>query len=180
MQTIYSRRRWVLWALAIPFNIIAWFWLLLMVAIYAAHDLRVEPGGVLTAVWRPWAAKRWRYSTTLGHAIIYQPGRRAPVGAVPTRIQEHEHVHVRQAEDDALRSVVLAAFVFTWWAISPGTTWRAALMIWVFSYAWKSTNFLAAWLRGLRVYRDTEHERSAYAQTDERDGISWLEENSLL
>lgn len=125
---------------------------------------------MLTAEWRPWAARMWRYSTTLGRGIIYQPEHRARLGSPWTRIQHHEHLHVRQTEDLMLLGLILgtAVAVLT-------QDWTLGAVLWWSSGMWQVPNFLTAWMRGGHPYRDAEHEIAAYAATDEdAEGWSWL------
>lgn len=111
--------------------------------------LDVRPGSLL--------AHRWRYSTTLGHVVVLQPG------LIGTLVEAHELVHVRQFEG-AVASVWLVA-LSTW------LTWRQfglcyalALTLLLgpwWSYAGAS---LAALLRGQRAYLDNHFERHARAE----------------
>jgi hypothetical protein len=149
-----SPLRWLLWLLALPWSLAVAWPLVLLLRTFAAQDLRWQWPGILTATWRPWVRAHWRYSTTLGHAMVLHPEHAA--GA----ILAHELVHVRQAEDEALR-----AFVGAVAAVLATGSWLFAGAWWATSYAHLATNFLAAILRGGRVYRDAEHERSAYAQS---------------
>ncbi len=152
---------------------VGWGWVLLMFCLGACRDLKWEPTGVLTAVWREWVVDFWKYSTTIGRGIIYQPTRRAPPGEPMTRTQEHEHVHIRQNEDLHVLGFIIAAVIF-------GFTrdWKAALVLWWSSGLWLVPNFLTTVLRGGHIYRDTEHERSAYAQTDlDIHNKSWLSDH---
>lgn len=163
--------RYLLFLFAAPWSLtVGWGWVLLLALAGAARNLRWEPTGVLTAVWRDWAARRWRYSTTLGRGIIYQENDRAAAGEPWTSIQQHEHVHVRQVEDAMLLSLVLGAVVY-------GVTanlWLG-LSLWWSGGGWQLPNFATAWLRGGDPYRDSEHERAAYAETGkDADGVSWL------
>ena len=90
-----------------------------------------------------------------------------------SRIQHHEHVHVRQVEDRMLLSLGVGLVV----AFTTGDWWLG-LALWASGGAWQIPNFVTAVLRyGLKgVYLGTEHELSAYAQTDARTGgKSWLE-----
>jgi hypothetical protein len=164
--------KWILYGVTLPYTIVIGYgWVLLMGAIYAAHKLRWERTGVLTAQWRPWAAARWRYSTTLGRGIIYWPGARAEIGEKVTRIQEHEHVHVRQVEDLMLLSFLVGLVV----GLVTGNWWLG-FALWASGGVWQLPNFVTASLRhGVKnAYRVSEHERSAYAQTDARGTGSWL------
>jgi hypothetical protein len=170
--------RWIIFAFTLPWTLtIGYGWILLM-RLGAAHKLRWEKTAVLTAEWKPWVVKRWHYSTTLGRGIIYQPGLRADPGTAYTRIQEHEHVHVRQIEDLMLLSFVLGLVLglFT-------HDWLLGLIVWTSGGMWQLPGFVTAVLRGGNIYRDSEHELSAYAQSDldldGPDGKSWLDKHRV-
>ena len=127
----------------------------LTMRIFAATDLRFVGEGVLAATWRPWAAKRWKYSTTLSRGMVLQAD-------ADERTVKHEFVHVRQVEDRLLLALIVSCLIASvqwnpWW-----------LILWPTGVAWQLPNFLTAVLRGGDVYRDTEHERSAYSQTDNK------------
>ncbi len=143
---------------------IGWLFPLLAVGLFLARDLRLLEDGVLTATWRKWAARIWHYSTTLGAGMVLQAG-------VSPRTMAHERVHVRQFEDAALAGLVLALVVSL---VELQPLW---LLLWPAGMLLMLPNFAGALLRGGHVYRDAEHERSAYAQTDSREGSSWLEEH---
>ena len=164
--------RWVLFAFTAPWSLtVGYGWVLLMKLIGAAEKLRWEKTLVLTAQWRPWAAKRWKYSTTLGRGIVYHGEWRSLPGLVYSRIQSHEHVHVRQIEDLMMLSflVGLAVALYTGqWGLGAALWWSGGL--------WQVPDFITALLRGGNAYRDSEHERAAYGQTDlGPDGKSWLD-----
>lgn len=157
-----------LWACALPFNLaLAWPLLLAFRALGLVRDLGTERDGVLVATFtRRWTGqlnvngrpRRWPWSTTIGHAIAYQERHRAPKGAPETPLQRHEHGHVEQAENAALRAFVIALVV---WAATGD--WVLALALWASSYAWLVTNFAAAWMRGRDPYLGAEHEVHARA-----------------
>jgi hypothetical protein len=129
-----------------------------------SHELAWEPGFVLTAQWRPWVGRVWRYSTTVGRGIVYHPDHRDPDPIkLDTRLEQHERVHVRQVED----RMALAFFVGLAIGLTHGLWWTA-LIIWWSGGAWQLPNFITAGLRfgWKHAYEDSEHERSAYAQTD--------------
>jgi len=156
----------VLYILVWP-SFFGWLFPLLMICLGAAKDLRFIGNGVLAATWRPWAAKLWKYSTTLSRGMVLQAD-------VDERILKHEFVHVRQVEDRLVLALSLALVVsvttWDWW-------W---MLLWPTGVAWQLPNFLTAVLRDGHVYRDAEHERSAYAQTDQRlrhNGVSWLDDH---
>ena len=133
---------------------------------------------------RKYAGNFWKYGTTLAYGIIYGPG------AIPendttvadTRHERHEDVHVRQAQDELVTSFLVGLAVgIGFWAHGhgvAGVVWWMCL--WLSGIAWRAPNFLTAWLRGGNPYRDSEHERSAYAQTDTHHvkDKSWIEKHS--
>ena len=145
---------------------------LVMVGVFAARELRFEDNAVLAATWRPWVTKFWKYSTTLSRGMVFQPG-------ASDRMLAHEQVHVRQVED----RLVLALLISIIWAVADGNgleSWALHLAVWSSGILWQVPNFLMALLRGGHVYRDAEHERSAYAQTDligRGEDRSWLDEH---
>jgi len=168
---------WVLFAVTIPSAVLyGWTVVALALALFFAHKPKFAPYGVLTAVWRPWWAKIWKYSTTFGKGIIYHPRIADDTpDVINNRVEKHEMVHVRQAEDRILLALLIGVTV----TIVTGN-WILGLALWVSGTAWQLPNFLTAVLRGGHIYRDTEHERSAYSQCTERgrkDGQSWLDDH---
>lgn len=158
-----------------PAVVIGWGYVLLFAAVQAAHNIRLDKENlVLTATWRPWVTRFWKYSTTVSRGVIYHPN-----SVDSARIQEHEMVHVRQVEDRLLLALVLGvvAAILVAAHADPLMTF---LGFWVTGVAFQLPNFLGAVLRGGHVYRDSEHERSAYAQTDVHhtaNGRSWLQDH---
>lgn len=155
--------RVLLLVLACP-RFLGWLWPLLCVGTFFARDLRVIDDAVLVATWRPWLVEKgWKWSVTLAGGMVLHP----QAGA---RVLAHERVHVRQAEDAALGGLVLALLVSL---VELDAGW---LLLWPGAMLLSTANYLGAVLRGGHAYRDAEHERSAYAQTDARaDGTTWLE-----
>ena len=104
-------------------------------------------------------ARRWRYSTTLGHVVLLQPG------LIGSDVETHELVHVRQFEG-AVCSVwlALAALALTYSLTGPRLACALVLLLapW-WSYAGAS---LAAALRGQQPYLDNHYERHARAETE--------------
>lgn len=101
--------------------------------------------------------RRWRYSTTLGHLVILQPG------LAGSYVERHELVHVRQFEG-AVCSVWCCAGL--WLSLSQvlGTGWAAMAVLLLgpwWSYLGGSA---AAFLRGGRPYLDNHFERHARAE----------------
>lgn len=146
---------------------LGWLWPLAMVALRQAEDLRIWDDGVLRATWRIVDGKErgFGYSQTFGRGMVMRPD------ASP-RLKSHEYVHVRQFEDVVLTALVVAVVV----ALGTLNAWW--LLLWPSGFAWMLPNFLGAVLRGGHIYRDAEHERSAYAQTDVVTGQwSWLDDH---
>jgi hypothetical protein len=184
----YDASRWQNWLLfGISFPAVAGSWLLagLSLALFLARRPGLDGAGILTLEWRSWFAKRWPYSTSLGRVIWFQPNARGREDdELDSRSEQHERVHIRQVEDASLAGLIYGVMIaagfwahghvgagFAWWAV----TW------WVFPWL-RAVNFGTAALRyGRRhAYRDSEHERSAYAQTDiGTGGLSWWEERDM-
>jgi hypothetical protein len=146
------RRRRAIGAVAIRFACLPTdlVGLLFVAAVYAFWGKRGSLGfrdGVLVAelargswpdrTWfRPWAG------ITIGHAVLFGAAHAAE------RVWVHEHVHVAGA-------VALAG--------SP----LGALCVWALPFlSMVLGGFAAAWLRGGDAYRDSAHERAAYAISD--------------
>jgi hypothetical protein len=100
--------------------------------------------------------RRWRYSTTLGHVVLMQPG------LTGSEVEEHELVHVRQYEG-AVCSVWLALAAFSLGGLwSP---WLAPLLVALIAPWWGYAGAsLAALLRDERPYLDNHFERHARAE----------------
>lgn len=164
-------KRVILLTLTWPMLVVGWSYVLLFTILFAAHQWRLDKETlVLSATWRPWVTKIWKYSTTISRGIIYQPS-----AVSDERTQQHEGVHVRQVEDRSLLGLILGVVVAVLLAVD-ANPWWSLLGFWVASVAFQLPNFLGAVLRGGHIYRDAEHERSAYAQTDlhHMKDESWL------
>jgi hypothetical protein len=165
---------WVLFALALPAVVLGYVWIILLCILFMAEwkSLRFQGAGVLTTRTRKWAAKFWGYSTTLGRAILYHPYAYDETPEIDNRTERHEFVHIKQWEDALAWSFIAGLLTATLAALLAGIDVGEFFAVWgigwVLGVATKATNFLTAMLRyGPKgVYRDTEHERSAYAQTD--------------
>lgn len=135
-----------------------WFWgalsltlaLMLGLAKKPRRD-RTDKGLAMAATWRPWVARRYKYSLTVAKAVFYHPAHGGPT-------QEHEHTHIDQAEVMTLAGFVLALGL-VWWS------WIAALIVWATSPGLMGANYLQSWLDGDKkgVYRGAENEEAAYA-----------------
>jgi hypothetical protein len=167
-----SARRWLLMLVGLPTLFGSWAAIVLLVCCGAAHRLRLAPGLLLTGAWRSWADHG--YSVTLGRAVVFTPRAYDATPVADNRVEQHELVHVRQAEDENAKSLLLALTVL----VATGNHWLS-LCIWCSGGLWLFVHNVAAATRyGVRfAYRDAEHERSAYAQTDPQrvPGTSWLE-----
>lgn len=140
--------------IAAPTFVWGWGYVGLALVLGLAKDLKIRGRAMPTAVWKPWAAKHWDYSTTICRGIIVHPGT-----AHPDTVWDHEKVHVRQAEDLCLLGLVLGA-------LSADVT--MGLIIWLVSPFGLGLNYVMAGLRKgkLADYRSAEHEEAAYAQTE--------------
>ncbi len=145
-----------------------WLFVLVMFAIGAAKDLRVETVDgeplLLCGTWREWSNRIYGYSLTIGRGIVWRPEH-----VEDRRLRRHESTHVRQSVDRSVLAFLLGAGT----AIAGAPV--AGLALWLSGWLWQIPNFATAAMRfGFRnAYRDSEHERSAYAQTDETDGKAW-------
>jgi len=132
-------------------------------------SLRWESPLVLSGEWHPEIGKQWGYSTTLFKGLMYRPGYRDETREPSTRIERHEHVHVRQFEDAAVAGLLAGVVV---WAATG--RWEAVVILWPGMPVLLISQWLTSGLRGLNPYRGSEMERSAYSQTDEWAGSSWI------
>lgn len=179
---------WVRFAFGAAWGLLGWLYVVLCCTFFFADfkTLRWEGDGMLvTAEWRAWFAKIYRYSTTLGRGIVFYPGARDAKDALDDRVERHERVHVWQMEDISLRFLLVGLCV-----TACTGDWVLGLCLWLSAPIWMITNYGTAllrfshnaewpkegkwykkplsFLRHLFVdiaYRDSEHERSAYAQT---------------
>jgi hypothetical protein len=157
--------RIALYILAAP-RFLGWLFPLLAFVCFAATDLRLIDDAVLVATWRPWVTKRWKYSQCLLAGMVLQPGASA-------RTMAHERVHVRQGEDGTITGLLLGIPIAI---LSGEPAWF--FVLWFTGSMHSLSGWITAVLRGGHVYRDSESERSAYAQTDLRpDGSSWLSDH---
>ncbi len=201
-----SPGNWVLFAFTAQHAALSWLVALLAMALFLAHKPRFEGAAILGLQWRAWFAKRYKYSTTFIRTIFWGPGFReideTHESELDERHERHERVHTRQFEDAAVRGfflgMVLASCLwsFGWYAElwQPLLVWE---LVWLLTPLLVVLNWVTALLRwGLApkerpaggkernvwqrifevAYRDSEHERSAYAQTDLwPNGRSWTE-----
>ena len=178
--------RWINFIFAFPYTLLVSYPYVLFFSIFAARGLRIESDGTLTAEWRDWVTRTrkrrsgpprpiWVYSTTLGHGVIFQRRCRPEAGRAASETWGHEFVHVRQTEDLMAISFLVGVVV----AAVTGN-WILSLALWTAGGAFQAVWFVTAGLRyGWTldgVYKQSEHERSAYAQTDRwMTGRSWLQ-----
>lgn len=115
---------------------------------------------VLVVTFRPWVARRWKFSTNIGHGVAVHP-------EAWDRSFEHEIVHIRQVENLCMLGCWIAGA-----ALASGSPWLA-LGIWASSGSlWFLPNLVNSairyWRRGVpfleAVYYRSEHERAAYAE----------------
>jgi hypothetical protein len=110
-----------------------------------AGGLRFK-GKVLVADWKPWVRKYWEYTTNIGFGRVGHPDH---------DVDDHEDWHVRQYEDMALRGFIVGL------AAWPASSWWVGLLIWGLLPLLILTNYLAAGLRGGKMYYDATHEVDA-------------------
>ena len=119
--------------------------------------------GVLITFWRPWFAKRWRYSTTLGAWMGMHPNH-------GQRTEFHEGIHIQQYESLNCLSAMLSGIIIGVGAIYGGEVftfaWKLGLILWAFSgMLWLLPNFLIGLIRYGNGYYGSDHERMAYCCT---------------
>lgn len=196
---------WLLFAFCAPHAVLSWLLGLLALACFVAHRPRFEGAAVFSLRLRDWISRRTgRYSTTVLRTIFWHPGREIPAvlaDETDTPHEQHERVHVVQIEDAALQGFALglglatALWTFGWYAEAwqPAGAWA---LVWLLAPVVTATNAASAVLRyGLArrvrpdgtprswwarladvAYLDSEHERSARAQTAlGEDGLTWSE-----
>jgi len=145
------------------------------------RTLRFQGAGVLTARWGPWLAARLPYSLTLGRAIGYTPAQYDKTVAIDGEVECHEFVHIRQCEDDMVRSLLLGLIVTIFGAVWAGGfgPWLLGLGIYFSGGMWTAIGFLTAGMRWgwswETMYLYSESELSAYAQTERTQGKSWAD-----
>jgi len=162
--------RWLLYPFCLPWALtMSYPGVYLMVLLRLAKNPEWKSFGVLVATWSDWVCSWWRYSTTMGSAVIFNKEHRGV-----RQIEQHEGVHVRQYEDNCFIGFLIAAlhvFVFH-------GHWAAGLFIWWSAGSWQLISYLTAgfrWGFGQRtMYYGAEHERAAYAETvSVGDGKLW-------
>lgn len=143
--------------IAIPTFVIGYAYVGLACLLGLAHKPRIRGRAMPVAIWRPWWAKIWRYSTTVGRGMCLHPRHDGFA-----RIWDHECVHVRQHEDLA----AMGAGALVWFGLHGD--WWLGVQAWHLSQAGSLFGLLMAGLRQgwANAYRESEHERAAYEQTD--------------
>jgi len=147
---------WILWIL--PFRA-AW-----------GRDLRWEEGSLaFTLKEDSWPMRTWYKDwsgTSIGHALMYAPHVKPAADGTLHRITVHEQFHVKQFE-----SITLGSFLWAWvpfGVLAAYGHWTAAFVcgsiLWLGATLQHAVgNWLCAWIRGERAYRDSYHEQAAYA-----------------
>lgn len=173
-------------AFCAPYALLTWLVGLLSLVVGIAHKPE-RRGSILVLEFREWFARGrdgegwWRFSTTIGRTIWFQPGRRSEAGWLDERIEKHEVEHVYQVEDLMLLSFVVGlAVAIGWWAhgeAAAGFWWWFG--IWTSGGLWQLPNFVTAGFRygWANAYRDSSHERQAYGVSDLAPiaGRSWYD-----
>lgn len=181
---------WVAYLFTFPWAALSYLLGALSIVLFIGHRARWEGVGILSLEFREWFARGrddkgpWRYSTTIGRTIWWQPHHRdagnTEAQELDERLERHEREHIWQIEDMMLLSFVIGLVVaighwiegrtcegFCWW-----------FGLWTSGGLWQLPNFMTAALRfgWKNAYRDSSHERHAYAATDHwPNGESWYE-----
>lgn len=158
---------WILAFLALP-SFLFWLFPLLMCCFRLGEfkDLKFIQRGILCGVWKN---RNRRFSTCLGRGMMLTKSVMDEGRILRHRVVKHEIVHLRQFEDffvyGLFLSIIFLLITKSFWC----------LLLWPLTAALLLVNFLTATLRwGTKgIYRDTEHERSAYAQTDMWDDLDY-------
>lgn len=169
--------RWILLAFHWQIAVLSWALGGLLLACRVVHSPRWEAGVLMTT--RRAGATR---SLAFGRFVGFTEAGRASL-----RVKRHELTHVAQSEDLAFAGFVVGsllggalAFVAPWWAAASAAhaLWLGLPFILALEYgtaplrygvAGGSGSWLARWYRtGARM---SQHERSAYAQSD--DPAAW-------
>lgn len=173
--------RWILLAFHWQHAVLSWLLGAVLLLTRRVHTPRWE-AGVLTATRRAGSTR----SLTFGRFVAFTEAGRASL-----RVKRHEMTHVAQGEDLAFAGLVVGsllggalAFVAPWWvALAAGWwTWLTTPITHLaleyvtaplrYGVAGGPGSWLARWYRtGARM---SQHERSAYAQTDD-SSTSWWE-----
>lgn len=178
---------WILFGISLPAVIAGHLYVLLACCLFFAEfkSIRYQGAGVITSRFRPWFSNRWKYSTTLGRGIVYGPWAYDESTDIDNRTEMHEFVHIRQFENSCAWGLIggLLTTIVAWLlGLGAGEGFALWGFIWALSWTQNVVNMLTAVLvygwKG--IYRDSEHERSAYAQTDlirfmqnEKVPVSW-------
>jgi hypothetical protein len=153
-----------LWCIYV--DIFFWFWVGV-----AVHGLwgtkRHWTAGCLCIEVREgsWPTRSWYrhwLGSTLGHTILYSPGRAGILGIVDTPVERHEMIHVSQFE--ALQ--LMAAIVFSYLVFSSGFQWQYLAILPSGAGLAYLASMLQAFLRGETPYRGSIFEDHAYAVED--------------
>jgi hypothetical protein len=189
------KRHIVLYFVALPWNLLVAWPIVLWIRLLWGKDLRWETppaytkdggggGPCLTCQMKAGSfpvvpgifPKGWYYrkksnrpwgGTTLGHGIFYGPSGRDGLDDW-TRVQKHEHYHVEQHEVSMLRSFIvgLLAGIVLLALGHPVAATATFLGIWTSGYLMMAVaGWLTALLRGEEAYYGSTHEESARAQT---------------
>ena len=160
-----------LWLLPLTFQLVLQSLVVWCVALIFGKPVGFRQGVALIE-WSPWWQYRWPFVTCIGFVM---GGSRRDLE--DRQLWFHEvNVHVKQYEDLAVLSDILAGVVLGYGALSGQQTWPLALGIWLSGGPlWLVPSYFTA-LRFRRVGRElgwnvwrtmhmmAEHERSAFAQ----------------
>lgn len=159
-----TKRHWLTFLWTFPWDILAWFALLLIRAILGKESTWVEGWWVILREDSFFVKKLYRNygGTTFGHGGIL----RGSVNSVATaNTLKHELVHVEQFEATMLTGFVITiALTVTLLAMGITPVWWISVALWVLSWPIAySCAALQAVVRGEPGYKGSTLEESAYA-----------------
>jgi hypothetical protein len=151
---------WILFSITLPFAILSWAFILILWLFRFVEKVHFENHCILVGQWRPWFAKKFKYSTEFGRSVAYNPRIIDKAGKPLRRVVQHELIHLQQVEDLMVLSLIIGVIV----GFITGN-WILGLIIWTSGGAFQLPNFLTSVLRGHDIYRGSMHEICAYAAT---------------
>lgn len=198
--------RWILFGISIVPTLFGYLLGALSLLFFMARKPKFIEHGVLILEWREWFATgcdnkgAFRYSTTLVRTVWYNPCRRDDKENFDDRVEQHERVHIFQAEDAAFQGFVMGAVLssvfYIWGFVTPAhsmgiwftiyVAWPLALMLhWPAALLRYGPRGTGPWHKRMfeTAYRDSLIERHAYAETDLWSGemyANWLEKHDKL
>ena len=166
--------RLVLYVTSLPVDLLLAWPMLLVTHVFWGEKLYWEDDALVSLRREgSWLDRKWRFSTSIGHAISYHSSHVALEGEPMAAVQIHEHVHVEQSEAAMLGSFLVAVTQF---AVLGEAWWWLCVLVWATgNLVWALSGWLTAILRGENAYRGAHFEEAAYAidevHTDNRPAL---------